>query len=144
MAELNKGGRVRQYKSEGWSAKRVLEAYGLRISGRALMKPFQKESGGCKVLDEETQAVICVQSIEGYTLAEPILKWVHSEGHSPSDFRPNMGEELACRLLWGVGPTFDLKRSAAEHYRAFYRALEISLRERPFIPILFDEVEDAA
>ena len=95
------------------------------------------------MLDEETQAVLCVQSIKGYTLAEPVLKWVHSQGHSPSEFRPNKGQEHACRLLWGVGPGFDLKRSAEEHYRAFYRSLEESLRERPFIPILFDEVEDA-
>jgi hypothetical protein len=144
MAELNKGGAVRKYKSEGWSAKRVLEAYGLRITGKSLTVPCREPEGGRKVLDEEEQAVRCVQSIEGYTYAEPILKWVHSEGHSPSDFRPNKGEELACRLLWGVGASFDLKRSAAEHYRAFYRALEISLRERPFIPILFDEDEDAA
>jgi len=141
MAELNKGGAVRKYKSEGWSAKRVLEAYGLRITGKGLDKPLRGGGSDTAILDEELQAVRCVQSIQGYTLAEPVLFWVHSMGFHVSDFCPNMELELVCRKLWGVGPTFDLRISAAGHYRAFYLALETSLRARPFVPVVFDKNE---
>lgn len=135
-------GQQRRYGDVGWSANRVLQAYGLRIVGRSLDIPLRRWKGGRIIMDEEAQAVKLVQSISGYDLAEPILRWVYAEGYSPSEFRPNLGEELHCRRKWGIGPSFDIQLAAIGHYREFIRSIEAHLKENPFTPVLYED-EDA-
>lgn len=131
-------------KIEGWTAKRVLEAYGLRRLGRSLSVPTRETQGCHKVMDEETQAGLRLASVPGFWQAKPAIDWVHSEGMPIEKFNPNRRDVFNIRVLWGVGEDFNLRIAAKGHYDRFYDELVRSLRENPFVPVLFDKNDDAA
>lgn len=130
-------------KAEPWSIGRILHTYGLRITGGSLAIPCRRFGGGSVIKDEAEQAADRVMETKGYSDVAIVLKWVYAEGKKLEHFRPNLKQERECRELWGIGPTFPLLRAATGHYWGFIQTLEASLKEKPFLPMLFEKEDDA-
>ncbi|NDG19702.1 MAG: hypothetical protein EB117_15745 [Betaproteobacteria bacterium] len=130
-------------KAEPWTIGRILHTYGLRIVGGSLAIPSRKFGGGGAIRDEAEQAMDRVMETKGYYDVQVVLKWVYAEGKKLEHFRPNLEQERECRERWGIGPDFPIQRAATGHYWGFIETLEASLKERPFLPELFEKDEDA-
>jgi hypothetical protein len=131
-------------KIEGWTAKRVLEAYGLRRLSGPLRVPGKRGAGGSVVMDEATQAMFRVSEVTGFEIAKPAIDWVHSEGRELAEFKVNRSADFKVRVLWGVGEGFPLRLAAKGHYDRFLEDLTASLEEKPFVPEMFDQDDEAS
>lgn len=126
-------------KNDVWTPSRMLEVWGLRVSGGSLKTPYKVSGGGESGLDDEWQAKSYMERVPGFDLARPVLVWVYAEGRDASDFplrRP--GESFASalkRLGWGDYLMVGSARVALEVLRDFEVELHEALAERPFVAV---------
>ena len=125
-------------KREPWEPIRLLDTWGMRIVGGAFTDPTQKASGGEFGADDAMAACRYVESTPGFTIARPVLKWVHVEGREPKDFRVvRPGESLLAavvRLGWQhhLGRPGKLPEAV---YTDFFSALSEKCVAMPFCPL---------
>lgn len=152
MAEMDKSASVatRKYRSEGWSAIHVLEAWGLRTTGRSLKDPLKEATGGYSGADDEWEAKRLVEELPGFWTARPALHWVYVEGQPIAEFQPvryAMCVRYEAQMLalgWGEHLGKRLPVAAKIELEKFENALIAHLREFPFEPVyLPDDHEDA-
>lgn len=128
---------------EPWSARKVLEAWGLRQAG-SLKTPYRPAMGGAPTTDDEWQALLYVEALPGIDRARSVLAHVYAHGLPVESFRVRFpGETLAASLLrrgWGM---YLGKPNAAKCvHDEFLKSLERTLAESPFMPVRV-EVLDA-
>jgi hypothetical protein len=117
---------------------RMLETWGLRISGASLKSPFKVSTGGEPAIDDDLAAVRYVERLKGFVDARPVLAHVHIYGRSLSEFPLRQpGESLPAaieRLGWWMLIDTPPEQMAGAIYRGFFWILESALRRNPFIP----------
>jgi hypothetical protein len=128
-----------------WSREELLQVWGLRIGGASLGNPVRlfnrgERLGDVSGLDDEMQALMFVESTQGFLLSRPILRHVYCEYQPVHTFRlllPGEGlQEALMRLGWLQVADWDhpsrLPHVVLDNFRA---TLDDRIRKTPFSPI---------
>lgn len=118
----------------------ILEAWGMRTSGRSLGDPLKlmnksARSGDMQGMDDEAQAVYYLERTPGFAKAKPVIRHVHILALPIESFRINAPGESVLDAINRLGWEGASAKGAAESvYQEFCNELADRARTDPFIP----------
>ena len=131
-----------------WSTYRLLQVWGLRVSGGRFTLGLSPGSGETSVDEDEAQAMLYVERTPGFYRARPVLVHVLAEMRPVETFqvkRPWESTEAALRRLrWLDLIGEPLERIPGIVFDRFATQISQRVAESPFVPIRTPDEDRAA